>query len=563
MNDKNRKSLRFPVKNPEILDLWIKFTGRGTIWKPSRWSSICSRHFNKSDFRDTEFLSRKCLKRNAVPTIITQNSISFETYHISDDPTNYYNNAPALHSNNENVEYGAISEARNDCSNEKTLLEMTCRLCGERINQFYDDNQVPQSLDDFVIDTMIKKCLPTMILSSDNDQSRVICGGCNSQLKQYSKFVDRVQSYQKDLIHSNFQDYVETNNNNQTPATDILPDSSNSTFIKQEPTVNVKQEKSDGFNNSRRLQDLLKNSHSTYTMPSNHVATKLMRPMVANSAESLNAEYSEKRTGNEREQMGNCEIMEIITLNNPVSFIDLAAEDDPMGHADCTKILKTESLLTSDIDRRVEVEHAYAKRVHQPGGTVQNLKQEMSENINDDLNENTGHVLNDSISNEVNRPINQTESQIPDTLTSEINMKCQSIYDHQEYSPPTLMKRECSFCDSVFESVTEYLRHKTKIHRSAACRRCDRKFNSNLFLNSHERHCNKQFKSIDNNYLNRRRKGMNTHKEISKDKSKARDGISDYSAVNKTLAVYASDLGKFVCSFCYRLFKRAKNFVSV
>lgn len=559
------------MSNPEILDLWIKFTGRGTTWKPSRWSSICSRHFIKSDFRDTKFLSRKCLKRNAVPTIIVRNNISYETYVISNHPTNNIN-GPALHSNIETDEYGVTSEAIDDCSNEKNLLfEMTCRLCGERGNQFSNDNgnQVFQGLDDFGIDTMIRKCLPTMNLDSDNEQSRAICGYCHSQLKQYSGFVDRVQSYQKDLIYSNSncQDYFKTNNSNQTPIIETLAESSNSIFIKQEPTINVKQEKSDGFNNSRKTQDLLKNVHPTYTKPSNNdenfqtVATELMRSMPANSAESVNVQCSEKQAGNEIEQMGNCEIMEIITLNNPVSFIDLATEDDPTGHAGCTQELKTEILLISDIDRRVEVEHAYAKIVNQTGGTVHHLKQEISEIMKDDLGANTEHVSNDSISIEINSF--ETEPQISGALTSEINVKCQSIDDHQGYSPPTSMKRECSYCDAAFESVTEYLRHKTKIHRSSACRSYNRKINSKLLLNSHERHCNKIFKSIDNNYLNRRRKRMSTHKEIPKEKSKFRGGVTDHSAVGKFLTVYASDLGKFICSFCYRLFKRAKNFVSI
>lgn len=549
------------MNNPEILDLWIKFTGRDTMWKPSRWSSICSRHFNKSDFRDIEFLSRKCLKKNAVPTIIIQNNISYETYHISNHLINNNNNAPALHLNNEIDEYGAICEAQSDCSNKNIILfETTCRLCGERINQFSndDDSQIAQNLDDFGIDTMIRKCLPTMIFGSDNEQSRVICGYCNSKLKQYSEFVDRVQSYQKDLIYnnSNCQDFAETNNNNQPPVKDTLPESSNSIFIKQEPTVNVKQEKSDGHNNSRRPQDLLKIFHPTIRMPSNHEEN--FQTVVT---KSLNAENLVKQTGNEREQMGSCEVMEIITLNNPVSFIDLAAEDDPTGHADCTNKLKTESLLTLDINRHVEVEHAYAKIVHRAGGTIHHLKQEMSDIMNNDLDENTEHA-NDSISNEINSV--ETEPKFPDTLTSEINIKCQSIDHNQEHLPPKLMKRECSFCDTVFESVTEYLRHKAKIHRSTTCRRCNRKFSSQLFLNNHERHCNKNFKSIDNNYLNRKRRGMCSHKEnTKKKKSRLHEGVSDHSAVSKTFTVYASDLGKFVCSFCYRLFKRAKNFVSI
>lgn len=414
--------------------------------------------------------------KNAIPTCCSKNSISYKTYDISNNFTNN-SNAPTLYSNNETDEYGAISEAKDD-----HVYLMTCRLCGERVNKFSNDdgNQLPQSLDDFGIDTMMRKCLPTINLGSDNDQSRVICGYCHSQLKQYSIFLDRVHSYQKDLIYSNSncQDYVETNNNNQTRATDTLPESSNSIFIKQEPTINVKQEKCDGFNNCRK--DLL-----------------------------------------EREQVGNCEIMEIVTLNNPVSVIDLAAEDDPTGHVDRTKKLKTESLLTSGIDWRVEVEHAYAKKVHQAGGTVHHLKQEIAEIMNDDLDENTEHVSDDSISNEINSV--ETEPHIE----RETNMTCQSIEDHQEYSPPTLMKRECSFCDAVFETVTEYLRHKTKIHR-------------------HERNCNKNFKYVDNNYLNRRRKGMSTHKENSKEKSKVRDGVSNHSAVSKTLAIYASDLGKMI-----------------
>lgn len=518
---------RFPVTNPDILNLWIKFTGRGSSWKPSRHSSICSRHFLPTDFR--EYCSRKCLKRNSVPTIEMKNSISYETFHISNHLNNNNNTTAMKYSNNEAAdEYRVINEARDDNYNEKLLFEMRCRLCGERIYQFLNVDM--GNLDDFRVDTMIRKCLPTMNISPDNDQSRVICSCCNSQLKQYSEFVDRIHSYQKDLIYSNCQEYdVETN---QTcSATNALPESS-SIFIKQEP-VNVKQEKTDG--SKRKPHDFLKNLHSTHMISNNEknfptVATKL-QPIA--DFELLNDEYSEKRTESDREQMGSSEIMEIITLNNPVSFIDLA-EDDPGGHAD-TKKLKMENL--TDIDRRFEVEHAYAKRV-QATSTVHHLKEEISEVVNE----------NESGINSILTEL------VPNTSASKI-MTCESMVDHQKYSP-TLKKKECSLCGDVFESVTEYLRHKSKIHRSTCHHGCKRKFNSKLVIGSHERHCNLFFRSKHN--LNREGK----YEE--KSKKKRFNSVSNRSAeAVSTSTVYASDLGKFVCSFCYRFFKRAKNFVSI
>uniref|UniRef100_A0A3B3DIP0 THAP-type domain-containing protein n=1 Tax=Oryzias melastigma TaxID=30732 RepID=A0A3B3DIP0_ORYME len=56
---------RFPFRDPERLDQWVRNMRRQN-WTPTRFSRVCSNHFEEHDF-----FGRKCLKDTAVPTVFS------------------------------------------------------------------------------------------------------------------------------------------------------------------------------------------------------------------------------------------------------------------------------------------------------------------------------------------------------------------------------------------------------------------------------------------------------------------------------------------------------------
>lgn len=486
---------------------WIKFTNRGPNWKPSRWNSICSRHFDKSDFR--EYLSRKCLKKEAIPNIVTKNNISYETYHISN---------------------GSPDDARTECNQleqdyevrvdsnkaaSETAPEM-CRLCGERAENLTCNPQ--RSLDDPEMDLLCRKCLPTVNFNNNcGEHSRTICTDCVAQLKQYSSYIDRILSYQRDL-NENIDNYA-TNNNHLSNGRPIEGETKSSTptsnaalFIKQEP-VNVKQEKVDNSNRrpltthipkmspslclnpfaeSKKVVNLVHQEialpktemNSTYCHDCNHI--------FANSNEFQWHECSHSGQNTDREQGNNCEIMEVITLNNPISFIDLA-EDENVTNAEPRKP-KPENLCEFERRERLEFEHAYAKRITSASC---NLKQEIIDSYNDasqngcDYTENDEHLFNQSGYFDESEQIYYNCTKCHQLFVSQ-----ELLDEHVAHSHP-LKYKICSICNAEFKSTYDYLIHKSKVHtQRIQCKQCKHKFNTPSILTLHERLCTRESKDF-------------------------------------------------------------------
>ena len=55
---------KFPLRNPDVKEQWIVFTGRPESWRPNSHSVICSEHFTKSMILPGK---RTRLKRDALP----------------------------------------------------------------------------------------------------------------------------------------------------------------------------------------------------------------------------------------------------------------------------------------------------------------------------------------------------------------------------------------------------------------------------------------------------------------------------------------------------------------
>lgn len=543
---------RFPFNNPKILSHWIRFTGRGSNWKPSRWSSICSRHFDITDFR--EYLSRKCLKKNAVPTVnaATKNNISYETYLL---------NNTSDYARTESYDFGTCSESH--INSEKSAL---CRLCGERID--YSISSEIGLVEDDEINAMIIKCLPNINMNPDVDPSRSVCVECVTQLKQYSDFVDRILIYQKDFVWN--ESYSVDPQNHHTIAETSNTNNLGPIFIKQEP-INVKQEKIDNsIRKSQGSQSAYNSLDTAEDLDISHIkfsSTHCERcnRIFLSHFELSNHECLDEVSSSEKEPTNNCEIMEIITLNKPVSFIDLA--EDELNIVEIKK-LKTENIL--EIDRHVEVEHAYAKK------TVHLLKEEIIDIGNSEQGLSNVYTLDPSSDNCEN---NSIETTVIDTSLSTYKCnQCQKTFTSQEFLDDHLTNmhsfktKTCPICTLQFNSIYEYLRHKTKSHRTT-CLRCKKKFSSNWILRNHEKmckreindfifsckHCNTQI----NSFMEMRR-----HVKLCNRKAKIvkkSNNLSNQRTANirECLNPYVTESGKYTCTFCYRIFTRLKNFVSL
>lgn len=572
--------VRFPLRSPKILIEWIKFTNRGTNWKPSRWNSICSRHFDKSDFR--EYLSRKCLKKDAIPTIVTKNNISYETYHISSGSPEDTRTLQSEH-DDFNPLYG-VSIA--DDSKTSSELFETCRLCGERADNL---TCVPlRALDDPEINHMLRKCLPAVNIHVNMDQSRVICLDCGGQLRQFSDFIDKVLVYQREMgLCENFDSFVVSDNNfvncNQSKCCikSSTPNPSTAVFIKQEP-INVKQEIVDNrrpftvqlpmlspslclnpFAESKKIKGLMQQEINS---PKSEIGSTYCRDcdriFVNNhefrSHKCSNAEQSDREQGN------NCEIMEVITLNNPVSFIDLA-EDENATNLEPRK-LKIEGFGEFQQRMRLEFEHAYAKRATSASC---NLKQEIIDSYNDSSQngyENQCHLAeNDEQMFNQNSFIEDTHCIYFDCSKCNQSFVSQELHDEHLANMHPLKHKICAICNAEFKSSFEYLIHKSKVHTQRfQCRQCKQKFNTQTILRFHERLCTRQSKD---SCIPCRRCGksmrnlasMKRHLNICIEKQTE---IKDERQHQSQKVPQEQTLSRFTCDICDLTFSRLKHFVS-
>lgn len=433
------------MSNPALLQKWVKFTDRGPDWKPSRWSSICSRHFTESDFR--EYLSRKCLKKQAIPTIQAKSNISYESYYIN---MNVNDNVQITRSEPD------VIEEFHQTQDKHSALHVYCGLCGTMVDHLLYN--AFGSLDDCEINAMYRKCLPTVKILGDGDSSRIICRECITQLQQYSKFVDRVLAYQRNIDIQFDGDDIQMIDEN--PQKSIIT-SDISLAIKQEP-INVKQEKIDN-SNKRQLKE----------KPKSFLTIRKDGGIVETNESNTNPIAGNQLLNEPRSSYNPCEIMEIITINNPV--IDLA-EDENSSNFKLTAPLKVEankSILESPKEiEHIESDHCYAAKL-----ITYRLKQEA---IEENERSDTEYV-------DDNNP------QMDEAHLDRFDYgKCTKAFESkQSLTKKTYVtNRICSVCLAEFKSTYEYLKHKAKEHPSRLqCRKCFRKLKTQKLLTNHERVC--------------------------------------------------------------------------
>lgn len=549
----------------------MKFTNRDSNWKPSRWNSICSRHFRFSDFR--EYLSRRCLKKDAIPSIITKSNISCETYHL----TNVSPDDSRVQLEHDDYIATTIDESKS----HSELLEM-CRLCGERADSLTCNPL--RLLDEPDIELMFRKCLPGVNIPNHNEHARNICNDCITQLRQYSNFIDKILSYQRELEHNENGDSLTTNvinlvngNTTQCYMESITSNTSTTMFIKQEP-INVKQEKVDISNRRPITTQVPMISPSLCLNPfaeSNKIKGIMQQPKTEMtychlcdrifgsnyeicSHECRNTDMTDREHGN------NCEIMEVITLNNPVSFIDLA--DDENVAIEPRK-LKTENICEFERKERLEFEHAYAKR---PTNTSYNLKQEIIDSNNDE---------SENGFNECNEPIYEHEDGFNQNLLhfdelQPIHFDCticnesfvsQELIEKHFTNFHSVKPKICTICNSTFRSSFEYLVHKRKVHAQRfPCKQCKQKFNSQSAVRIHERKCTRESKDF---YFSCRHCGksirnmITMRKHLIKCMEKHPTCMDEFSYASRKI-LSGNALEKYTCNVCNQTFSRFKLFVS-
>ncbi|EDV31244.2 uncharacterized protein Dana_GF15259 [Drosophila ananassae] len=288
---------RFPFKRKDLLQKWKDFTQRNGQWMPSKWSAVCSRHFVDADFNCCN--NRKTLKKNAVPTVRVP----------EEDGLNVM--VEQVQATNRSLAKPTLSSAAEPPPSSSS--KCTCRFCGSSATNCSSFEK------SFELFGMIQKCFPTLQILQDDTLPKDICGDCCRQLERFSKFIDVVMQTQSELQRKYRRQLK----------------------IKQEPLVRVKQEASDNLDNL--FPDEL--------------------DMGLEQDEGCDHEETEQKFQfcdfpvlNTQDIINNCDIMEIINLDDP--FINIP--DDPdVGLSERSQPLRSANeMLQSEM---LTEEHNYAK----------------------------------------------------------------------------------------------------------------------------------------------------------------------------------------------------------
>ncbi|KAH8409441.1 hypothetical protein KR222_005049, partial [Zaprionus bogoriensis] len=259
---------RFPFKRKDLLQQWKDFTQRSGQWMPSKWSAICSRHFVDDDFNCSN--NRKTLKKNAVPTVGVAASEGVMVQQVQ-------------------VQAEAAATAMATATATATAGKSMCRFCGTSAPNCVSFDK------SFELFGMIQKCFPTLQILQDDTLPlpKDICGDCCRQLERFSQFCDVVMLAQSELQRKYRRQLK----------------------IKQEPVVRVKQEACESLDNL--FPDELDMGLDDACC--DHEAD-------ANDETEQKFQFCDFPMLNAQDIINNCDIMEIINLDDP--FINITDDAD-------------------------------------------------------------------------------------------------------------------------------------------------------------------------------------------------------------------------------------------
>ncbi len=206
----------------------------------------------------------------------------------------------------------------NDFSeNHYKAKRIVCRLCAR-------SGTAGQSKSILELNSTLVKCLPMIRLTTFEHLPNEVCGDCIKKLVQYSLFIDRVVSVQKEFFGISGADEADGGGlafNECSKESTTKP-----ILIKQEPIVNIKQEIFEFNKSTARNEDDYHplNGQDYYTDAESDAYCEFCDVYFINNVELKNhiVDFHSDNPCNPRDRANNCEIMEIITLEN-AAFIDL------------------------------------------------------------------------------------------------------------------------------------------------------------------------------------------------------------------------------------------------
>lgn len=540
-----------------------------------------------SDFRGHSF-QKKYLKPLAIPTV-TIKKLEFNTLDFDI---------------NDNCHFAIDDQA------DRTHDQL-CRLCA-RVESIEDTPSTPSvssSIDDPLTASNIAKCLPTIIRLDASDQfPKKVCAECLTKIQQFSLFVDIVADVQSYFLAKPFgsRDEQSTAMTRQTGIT-----FSNSVvaikpvIIKQEPIVKVKQEVLDSFRTGLVAHEQASAKAAVVPVdlfPENDAFCEFCDVYFINNVELKN-HIVYYHSDNSREVPNNCEIMEIITLEN--AFVDLAdnCADDEYDHhiidqatdhsetnyyVPLEHVLKVEHL--NDYEHReqlrllnaaIQNDHSYAQissnGVFMPLNEC-GLKQEPSTALQQ-LTDTSFKVFESSTSDDqrLDNVYDEKKSNSKNTRACSIcSIKFKSVYHlllhNKKHRRPevrrSLKNRQCYDCRATFTSKLALKNHKRllcHVRKSLTCSVCQTSFHKLVLLRIHMKRCPKRHGSADGVMVLDQQPFHS--EEVIHFETEATSTINKVlqrftkSITSEIVAVRPLQNGRYACDQCNRSYGRRSNLV--
>ncbi|KAH8410375.1 hypothetical protein KR215_001244 [Drosophila sulfurigaster] len=410
---------RFPFKRKDLLQKWKEFTQRSGQWMPSKWSAVCSRHFVDADFSCCN--NRKTLKKNAVPTVrvAATESLNVIVEQVTLPPPAAATTAP--------TETPPVSGTKS-----------TCRFCGtSALNCVSFDKS-------FELFGMIQKCFPTLQILQDDTLPlpKDICGDCCRQLERFSQFCDVVMLAQSELQRKYRRQLK----------------------IKQEPVVRVKQEACESIDNlfPDELDMGLEEHEQEADDETEHKFPFCDFPML-----------------NAQDIINNCDIMEIINLDDP--FINITDDADPVNAASATlpALPSVNEMLQSEL---LTEEHNYAKEDWQLPA-LQQYKTEKVECVDSQATSTAEQAATAEATTRSSKPIVTNVSQIPHpmlckllpppppppTTATTTNSKPNIVVLNDSVVKSSAFRlHNCTLCTTKFFTAESLNQHYAQLHGTPA-----------------------------------------------------------------------------------------------
>ena len=218
---------RFNFERKDTLIKWTEFVRKCKglpDWKPSKWSSICNKHFRPQDFRVKKGLLRQHLRPDAVPTI----ECPVESTVVVEPPAPPKPTLPIVPQQYESSPPFEHSYSGHQCRFCTSLISN-----GTGFNIFQNAN-----LFDWT-----SQYLRSLSILPDDFLTKFVCNACYLQLEQFNRFHETAVLSQTALNSSRA---VLSRRSSENPMSTSHSRTNGETSrvmkIKQEPIVSIKEE---------------------------------------------------------------------------------------------------------------------------------------------------------------------------------------------------------------------------------------------------------------------------------------------------------------------------------